>query len=175
MTMVFWIVTALVALIFLAGGLMKLIQSKEKLEPLMNWVADMKMSTVRTIGLLEVLGATGLVLPRLTNVLPWLSVAVAAGLTLTVSAGAIVHLRRGDGVSAITPNIVIAALSVVAFFGAFNDSGLANMQSSKNRDSTRSPGTTIVSLRSNLYSTFSATCNVTCIPSSSTFRLHCCF
>ncbi len=120
MTRVFWIVTTLVVLIFLAGGLMKLIQPREKLEPFMNCVADMKMSTVRTIGLLEVLGAIGLILPHLTNVLPRLSVAAAAGLTLTVSAGATVHLRRGDGVSAITPNIVIAALSVVALFGALD-------------------------------------------------------
>jgi uncharacterized membrane protein YphA (DoxX/SURF4 family) len=115
MNIVFWIITALVALAFLAFGAMKLTQPKEKLAPQMHWVEDMDLSTIRTIGLLEVLGAIGLILPRLTNILPWLSSLAAVGLILTMIGGAIVHIRRKEP---IVPNIVLGALSAVALYAS---------------------------------------------------------
>lgn len=115
MNIVFWIVTAITALTFLAAGSMKLIQPKEKLEPMLKWVADFDGNTVKGIGLLEVLGAIGLILPRLTNILPWLSILAAAGLILTMIGGAMTHLRRKES---IVPNVVLGLLSAVALFGA---------------------------------------------------------
>lgn len=115
MNIIFWIVTAITALAFLAAGMMKLTQPKEKLEPMMKWVADFDGNTIKGIGLLEVLGAIGLILPRLINILPWLSIAAAAGLILTMIGGAVVHTRRKEP---IVPNIVLGLLSAVALFGA---------------------------------------------------------
>jgi hypothetical protein len=54
------------------------------------------MPLVRTIGVLEVLGAAGLILPPLTGIAPGLAIAAAAGLVLIQVGGIIVHLSRGE-------------------------------------------------------------------------------
>ncbi len=115
MNTVLWIITTITALAFLAAGAMKLIQPKEKLAPQMKWVEDVTPGNIRLIGLLEVLGAIGLILPRLTGVLPWLSSLAAIGLILTMIGGAILHTRRKEP---IVPNIVLGALSAIALYGA---------------------------------------------------------
>jgi hypothetical protein len=56
MSIVFWIVSALVALVFLSSGMMKLTQQKEKMSVQMKWVEDFDQNTIRGIGALEVLG-----------------------------------------------------------------------------------------------------------------------
>ena len=61
------------------------------------------------------LGGLGLILLHLSNILPWLSVAAAVGLILTMIGGAVVHIRRKES---IVPNIVLGLLSAVALFGA---------------------------------------------------------
>jgi uncharacterized membrane protein YphA (DoxX/SURF4 family) len=113
MSIVFWIVTALVALAFLASGMMKLTQPKEKMSAQMKWVEDFDQNTIRGIGALEVLGAIGLILPRMTGVLPWLSSLAAIGLILTMIGAGVVHMRRKEP---IVPNIVLAVLSAVALY-----------------------------------------------------------
>jgi uncharacterized membrane protein YphA (DoxX/SURF4 family) len=114
MNIVFWIVSALVALAFFASGVMKLTQPKEKMSAQMKWVENFDQNTIRGIGALEVLGAIGLILPRVTGVLPWLSSLAAIGLILTMIGGAVVHLRRKEP---IVPNIVLGLLSTVALYG----------------------------------------------------------
>ena len=54
------------------------------------------MPLVRTIGVLEILGAAGLILPPLTGIAPWLAIAAAIGLVLIQAGGIVVHLSRGE-------------------------------------------------------------------------------
>lgn len=110
MNILIWIVTALVAMAFLAAAAMKLSQPKEKLAAQMPWVNDVSASNIRIIGLLELLGGLGLVLPRLLNILPWLSVVAAIGLILDMIVAALLHIRRKES---FVPNIVLAVLSAV--------------------------------------------------------------
>ena len=63
---------------------------------MMGWVDRVPMPLVRTIGVLEVLGAAGLILPPLTGIAPWLAVAAAVGLVLIQVGGIAVHLSRGE-------------------------------------------------------------------------------
>ena len=60
-----WIVQALLAIAFLMAGAMKTFQPKEKLAEKMGWVEDFSQGQIRTIGILEILGALGLILPAL--------------------------------------------------------------------------------------------------------------
>ena len=115
MNIILWIITGLTALVFLASGAMKLIQPKEKLAAQMKWVEDVTPSNIRLIGLLEVLGAIGLILPRLTGVMPWLSSLAAIGLILTMIGGAILHTRRKEP---IVPNIVLSVLAAISLYAA---------------------------------------------------------
>lgn len=113
MIIAYWIVAGLLALFYLYSGGIKAVQSKEKLRPMMAWVDSMPLAFVRAIGVLELLGAIGLILPPLTGIAPWLAVAAAVGLVLLQIGGITVHLRRGEA-KVIGLNIVLLVLAGAA-------------------------------------------------------------
>jgi hypothetical protein len=90
----------------------KVAMSDEKLGAMWPWTPDLPRRLVRLIGALEVLGAIGLILPRLTGIAPGLSVAAAIRLALLPLGGLVLHLRRGESSQAV-PNIVISALAAI--------------------------------------------------------------
>ena len=114
MNIALWIVAGVLALAFLAAGLMKVSQPKEKLATSMGWVDDFSPGTVKFIGTMEILGAIGLILPAATGIAPVLTPIAATGLAVTMILAAIVHGRRGE------PQMIIvnAVLLVLALFVA---------------------------------------------------------
>ncbi len=114
MNIILWILQALLAIAFLAAGVMKLTQSKDAMRDKMPFVDDVSLGTVRLIGLLEVLGAVGIVLPWLLGVAPWLTPLAAVGLALTMIGAAVVHIRRGEP---IVVNIILLALAAFVAWG----------------------------------------------------------
>lgn len=114
MNIVLWIVAGVLALAFLAAGLMKVSQPKEKLAASMGWVDDFSPGTVKFIGTMEILGAIGLILPAATGIAPVLTPLAATGLAITMVLAAIVHGRRGE------PQMILvnAVLLVLALFVA---------------------------------------------------------
>jgi hypothetical protein len=111
----YWIVAALLALLYLYSGGIKVVRSKDQLRPMMGWIDTVPLRLVRTIGVLEVLGALGLVLPPLTGIAPGLALVAAIGLVL-IQVGAIsLHLSRGEA-KLIGLNIVLLALAGVAIW-----------------------------------------------------------
>lgn len=118
MNTVLWIVQILLAVAFLAAGTMKVGQSHEKLQKTLPWVTDISMPVVRLIGVAEILGALGLVLPALTGIAPILTPVAAVGLSVVMVGAAITHARRKEP-QAITANIVLLALAVVVVWGRF--------------------------------------------------------
>ncbi len=113
MTVAYWIVASLLALFYLYAGGIKVVRSKDQLRPMMGWIDIMPLSLVRAIGVLEVLGALGLVLPPLTGIATGLALAAAIGLVLIQVGATALHLSRGE-VSVIGLNIVLLALAGVA-------------------------------------------------------------
>ncbi|GAA1265699.1 DoxX family protein [Sphaerisporangium rubeum] len=111
MTVAYWIVAALLAVFYLYAGGKKAIQTKEQLQPMMAWVDTIPMPLVHTIGVLELLGAAGLILPPLTGIAPWLALAAAIGLSLIQVGGAALHLSRGE-TRQIPLNIILLAISI---------------------------------------------------------------
>jgi hypothetical protein len=63
---------------------------------MMAWVDSTPMPAVRAIGLVEVLGAIGLILPPLTGVAPWLALAAAIGFVVLQIGATAVHLSLGE-------------------------------------------------------------------------------
>jgi len=113
MTIAYWIVAGLLALFFLYSGGIKVGQSRAQLRPMMAWVDDVPLGLVRTIGVLEVLGALGLILPPLTGIAPWLALASAIGLVLVQIGGIVVHLRRGEArVIGLNIGLIVAGVVV---------------------------------------------------------------
>ena len=96
MEIAYWIVAALLAAFYLYAGGKKVAQSQEQLQPMMGWVDRVPMPLVRTIGVLEILGAAGLILPPLFGVAAGLAVAAAVGLLLIQVGGIVLHVSRGE-------------------------------------------------------------------------------
>lgn len=113
MEIAYWVVGGLLAVFYLYAGGKKVTQRRERLLPMMGWVDRVPMPLVRTIGVLEVLGAAGLVLPPLTGILPWLAVAAAVGLVLIQVGGIAVHVSRGEA-RLIGLNVVLLLTAAVA-------------------------------------------------------------
>lgn len=118
MNIALWTAAALLAVAFLAAGLTKLTQSKEKLAARMPWVEDFGSGAVKAIGAVEVLGAIGVVLPGITKIVPMLVPLAATGLALVMVGAIVVHLRRGEK-QALGANVVLLALAVFVAWGRF--------------------------------------------------------
>lgn len=113
MKVAFWIVAGVLALFYLYSGGIKIVRTKDQLRPMMGWIDAVPLRLVRTIGVLEVLGAAGLILPPLTGIAPGLAVAAAAGLVAIQIGGISLHLSRGE-VKVIGLNIALLALAAAA-------------------------------------------------------------
>jgi uncharacterized membrane protein YphA (DoxX/SURF4 family) len=118
MNIALWVAQILLALAFAAAGIVKATQPTERLATNMGWVEDVAPRTVRLIGILEILGAIGLILPAVTGIWPWLTPLAAAGLVMTMVGAMIVHGRRGE-FSSTWINIVLLALAAFVLFGRF--------------------------------------------------------
>ncbi|MEU7871810.1 DoxX family protein [Dactylosporangium sp. NPDC049140] len=70
MNVTLWIVQILLGAAFVLAGVMKSTQPKEKLQPNLPWVEDLSPGTVRFIGVAELLGGLGLILPAASGILP---------------------------------------------------------------------------------------------------------
>lgn len=116
MTTTIWILKGVIASIFTLTGILKIVLPKAKLLAKgMKGLIDLDEKQIKVAGLLEVLGAIGLILPALLNIYPILSAisAICLGLTMIV-AGRINYKLKLP----IIPNIVILILCIlIAYLG----------------------------------------------------------
>ncbi len=118
MNIALWIVQGLLGAMFTMAGFMKATQPREKLAPKMPWVNDYTATQVRLIGIAELLGGIGLILPWALGIAPFLTVLAALGLALTMIAAAIYHLGKGE-YPGIGINTVLLALALFVAVGRF--------------------------------------------------------
>jgi uncharacterized membrane protein YphA (DoxX/SURF4 family) len=116
---VLWIIAGLLAAAFLASGVMKVSQPKEKLAASgMGWAEDFSAGTIKLIGTLEILGAIGLILPALLDIVPVFVPLAALGLVLLMASAIVVHSRRKEP-QAVGINVVLLLLAAVVVWGRF--------------------------------------------------------
>ena len=116
MTIAVWIVSALVAFAFLAAGAMKTFRPKSALRDQMGWVDNFPEWQVKAIGILEILGALGIILPALTGIAPILAPIAAIGLVIIQLGAIVVHARERE-TPMIVINLVLAALAAFVAIG----------------------------------------------------------
>ena len=118
MNVVLWILAGLLAAFFLAAGLTKLSQSKEKLgaNPNMGWTKDFSAGSIKGIATAEVLGAIGLILPAVLDIAPILVPIAATGLAVIMIGAIITHARRKETQPIIINTVVLIVALVVAIF-----------------------------------------------------------
>ena len=116
MNIAIWIFQGILAAMFGMAGIMKSTQSKEKLAPQVPWVKDFSLGVVKLIGVSELLGALGLVLPWAMGIVPVLTPIAAASLALVMVLAAIYHFTKAE-YKEIGFNVVLGGLAVaVAYF-----------------------------------------------------------
>ena len=106
-----WIVQGLVAAIFLFAGGMKLVLPLEKL----TGPVALPGLFLRFIGVCEVLGALGLILPGLLRIKPGLTPLAAAGLVVIMIGAIVITLAAGEIVAALISLIVGLLAAFVAY------------------------------------------------------------
>ena len=122
MNVFLWILQIVLAAMFALAGVQKSTQPKEKLVTRLPWVEDFSAGTVRLIGIVELLGAIGLVLPAALDIVPVLTPLAATGLAIVMALAVNIHRRRHEPSGmALTAALLVAAL-VVAWgrFGPYS-------------------------------------------------------
>jgi len=116
MNVALWVVQGLLAVAYLAAGYMKATRPLDTLATSMPWVKEFPSAFVRFIGVAEVLGAIGLILPLVTGVLPWLTVAAAIGLVVVQISAAVFYASRRE-VASLPMNLIRLVLALAVAYG----------------------------------------------------------
>lgn len=116
-----WVVSGVLAALYLTAGTLKTTQPLERLQGAMPWVWDIGRNGVRLVGVAELLGALGLVLPKLLGVVDeragldgTLTGVAATGLALLQLGAIPVHVRRGEQAMVPMNVVLLVAAGFVA-------------------------------------------------------------
>ncbi|MGO1770704.1 MAG: DoxX family protein [Microbacterium sp.] len=96
MNVALWIVASIFAIGFVAGGIVKLTWSYERYAARLHWPEDFTPGKVRFMGVLEIIGGLGLVLPGLLGIAPVLVPVAASGMALYMAGAATERIRRSE-------------------------------------------------------------------------------
>lgn len=117
MNIALWILQVLLGGLFLMAGVMKAFQY-DRAKATLPWVKEVSRNLVTFIGVSELLGGLGLVLPALTGILTWLTPLAAAALALVMLLAAGFHASRRE-FPAIGFNLVLLLLAAFVAYGRF--------------------------------------------------------
>ena len=114
LSIVLWVVQVLLALLFLFAGGMKLVLPLEQLAGPPGSVV-LPGAFVRFIGVVEVLGGLGLVLPGLLRIRPGLTPLAAAGLVIVMIGAVVITVLGGQAAMAWIPALTGLLAAFVAY------------------------------------------------------------
>jgi hypothetical protein len=112
MNIALWIVQGLLALLFLFAGGVKLVLP---LDQLVKQAPQLSGPFLRFVGVCEVLGAVGLILPRLLKIRPGLTPLAAVGLIAIMIGAVVITMSSPTPAQAVLPVIVGLLLAFVAY------------------------------------------------------------
>lgn len=109
MNIALWVMQGILASVFVMASAMKLF-SYQKYRAMLEKTGPTGLThgQITTIGIAEFAGALGIILPIALNIVPWLTVAAAAGLAVIMLSATVFHVRRRE------PPIMTAVLLVLA-------------------------------------------------------------
>ena len=116
MNIALWIAQGLLAAMYLMAGLLKTFQTAKAKEQL-PWAKNRSEVFVSFVGISELLGALGLILPLVTGILPWLTVLAAVGLTLIQLLAIFTEHLPKQEYNVIPVNVVLLALAIFVVIG----------------------------------------------------------
>jgi hypothetical protein len=115
-----WIAQGLLALVYLVAGGLKVVRPREQLVASgnFNWMKDSSDAGVIAVGLVEILGALGVILPWLTGIASILTPIAAIGLVVVQIGALRVHLVRNER-QPLPANVLLLLLAAFVAVGRF--------------------------------------------------------
>ena len=113
---VLWVTQGLVAVGIASTGSLKIVMPRERLAERMHWAGSWPRWRIKLLGLAEVLGAVGLVVPAATGVAPVLTPVAAVCLAVLMGGAIQTHrsLREGFAPAAVI-GVLCLAIAAVRF------------------------------------------------------------
>ena len=119
MNTILWVGQAFLSLVFLYSGIMKSTQSESWLvEHNQTGVEGLPISLIRFIGIAEIIGVFGILIPWYTSIMPILTPIAAICFSLIMIFAASIHLRRKE-IKSVILNIFILCVSLFVAFKRF--------------------------------------------------------
>jgi hypothetical protein len=112
MNITLWVLQVLLALAFLAHGIMFLVPPPD-IAVMMNAMLPRWFQVF--LGVAEVLAAVGLTLPGLTRIMPGLVPAAAVGIMMVMASATVLHLVRSEFSAAATTFVLLLMAGFVAY------------------------------------------------------------
>jgi hypothetical protein len=116
MNLALWIVQGLVAFAMVAAGALKIVKPRLALVEKFKWAATWTDARVKLLGLAEVLGGVGLIVPGLTGILPVLTPVAAICLAVLMAGAVKTHLDLKEPAA---PAAILGVLCIVVAVGRF--------------------------------------------------------
>lgn len=122
-----WVAQIVLFVLFGAPGIMKTFMDPAALPPMgIAWATDVPVWFLRFIGICELAGALGMILPAATRILPFLTPLAALGF-VTIQVLAIgFHAFRGETSQVLPMNLVFLALSLLVLWGRTRKAPIAS-------------------------------------------------
>ncbi|MFC0264194.1 DoxX family protein [Fontibacter flavus] len=113
-----WVAQVVLALMFLMAGAMKSTQPVEELAKSMSWVNDFSAGMVKFIGVSELLGGIGLLLPAILRIKPILTPLAAMGLFTVMVFAFAYHVSKGE-YGLLPINLVLGTIALFIAWGRY--------------------------------------------------------
>ncbi len=114
-----WVAQGLVALTFALAGATKLLLPKEQLAKRMHWAASWPRGRIKLLGLAELAGAVGVIVPAATGIAPALTPVAASCLAFLMAGAVRTHRQLGESFApAAAVGLVCVGIAAVRFVAA---------------------------------------------------------
>jgi hypothetical protein len=109
---------------FLSGAIMKFLPI-EKVSSMMPWTGEVDPILVRLLGIIDLLAATGLILPSLLRIKPQLTPWTSTGIIVLMLSAIYFHIQRGE-TNVISFNIILSILAAFVAWGRWKKVSIEN-------------------------------------------------
>ena len=112
-----WVAQGALALLYLMSVYMKLMLSPAEMVQMgMAWAEGAPMALIRFIGIVELLGVIGIIVPVATRIMPQMAIYAAMGLAAIQLLAIPFHVFRGE-FAALPFNLIYLGLAVLIIWG----------------------------------------------------------
>jgi putative oxidoreductase len=113
-----WIVQGITATLMVISAFMKIATPISKLSARWKWTGELPETVVRLLGVLDLLGGIGIIVPALLKIKPGLTPLAALGVVLLMTSASVFHISRGEA-SVIGFNIILMLLASFIAWGRY--------------------------------------------------------